>query len=60
MTSSSNTLQFILRFSSSNLKGWLMQQSKINHRSLNAEINFQLEQIMLKQQKEQPHETQKA
>lgn len=57
MTSKQTLPQFMLRFSSSETKDWLMQQSKANHRSLTAEINYQLEQIMLKQQKEQSNDT---
>lgn len=57
MTSKQTLPQFMLRFSSSETKDWLMKQSKANHRSLTAEINYQLEQIMLKQQKEQSNDT---
>lgn len=52
MNPSRNLPQFQLRFSSSELKDWFMQQSKINHRTLTAEINYHLEQAMLKQQQE--------
>lgn len=52
MTSKQTSPQFMLRFSSSETKDWLVKQSKANHRSVNSEINFQLEQIMLKQQQE--------
>lgn len=44
--------QFKVRFDSNELKDWLKAQAALNHRTMNAEINFHLEQAMLKQQKE--------
>lgn len=52
MSPSRELPQFKVRFSSQELKIWLAEQSKINHRTLNGEINYHLEQAMLKQQKE--------
>ena len=49
--------QFKLRFYSHEMKKWLELQAKANRRTINAEINFHLEQIMLKQQKEQSNDT---
>ena len=43
MTSKQTLPQFMLRFSSSETKDWLVKQSKANHRSVNSEINFHLE-----------------
>lgn len=42
--------QLKLRFSSQELKDWIAEQSKINHRTLTGEVNYHLEQAMLKQQ----------
>lgn len=50
MSPSRELPQFKVRFSSQELKIWLAEQSKINHRTLNGEINYHLEQAMLKQQ----------
>tara|TARA_B100001179_G_scaffold175256_1_gene130533 strand:- start:1266 stop:1430 length:165 start_codon:yes stop_codon:yes gene_type:complete len=41
-----------IRFCDENLLAWLKSQAALNHRTMNAEINFHLEQAMLKQQKE--------
>ena len=41
--------QFNLRFSSKELKDWISEQAKINHRTLTAEANYHLEKAMLKQ-----------
>lgn len=42
--------QLKLRFSSQEMKDWVAEQAKINHRTLTAEVNFHLEKAMLKQQ----------
>lgn len=42
--------QLKLRFSSQEMKDWIAEQAKVNHRTLTAEINFHLEKAMLKQQ----------
>lgn len=47
-----------IRFFDAELHKWLKQQAALNHRTMNAEINFQLEQAMLKQQKEGKSEEQ--
>lgn len=52
MKSNRESPQFKLRFSSLDLKEWIAQQAEKNHRSLNGEINYHLEQAMLKQQQE--------
>lgn len=44
--------QMKIRFLETETQEWIKQQAKINKRSLNAEINYHLEQAMLKQQKE--------
>ena len=44
--------QFKVRLDSNELKDWLKAQAALNHRTMNAEINFHLEQAMLKQQQE--------
>ena len=41
-----------LRFFKADLHRWLKEQAALNHRTMNAEINYHLEQAMLKQQKE--------
>lgn len=41
-----------IRFFNANLHKWLKEQAASNHRTMNAEINFHLEQTMLKKQKE--------
>lgn len=46
--------QFKLRIGSAELKQWVAEQAKTNHRSMNAEINYHLEQAMFKQ-KENNH-----
>ena len=47
-----------LRFFDADLHKWLKEQAALNHRTMNAEINYHLEQAMLKQQKESQNETQ--
>lgn len=42
--------QLKLRFSSQELKDWIAEQAKVNHRTLTAEVNFHIEKAMLKQQ----------
>ena len=42
--------QFKLRIGSAELKQWVIEQAKTNHRSMNAEINYCLEQARLRQQ----------
>lgn len=42
--------QLNLRFSSQELKNWVADQAKINHRTLTAEINYHIEKAMMKQQ----------
>ena len=42
--------QLKLRFSSQEMKDWIAEQAKINHRTLTSEVNFHLEKAMLKQQ----------
>lgn len=44
--------QFKLRFSSEEMRDWVAEQAKINYRTVTGEINYHLEQAMLKQQKE--------
>ena len=44
-----------IRFFDAKLHEWLKEQAASNHRTMNAEINFYLEQAMLKQQKEDNH-----
>ena len=39
-----------LRFFDADLHKWLKEQAALNHRTMNAEINYHLEQAMLKQQ----------
>ena len=41
-----------IRFFNEYLHAWLKAQAALNHRTMNAEINFHLEQAMLTQQKE--------
>lgn len=45
--------QLKLRFSSQQMKDWVAEQAKINHRTLTAEVNFHLEKAMLKQQEQE-------
>lgn len=45
--------QLHLRFSSQELKDWISEQAKINHRTLTAETNYHLEKAMLKQQEQE-------
>ena len=47
-----NIPQMKIRFFETETQEWIKQQAKINKRSLNAEINYHLEQAMLKQQQE--------
>lgn len=47
-----------LRFFDAKLHQWLKSQAALNHRAMNAEINYHLEQAMLKQQKEVENEKQ--
>jgi len=42
--------QLNLRFSSQELKSWVAEQAKANHRTLTAEINYHIEKAMMKQQ----------
>lgn len=49
--------QLNLRFSSHELKNWIAEQAKINHRTLTAEANYHLERAMLKQQEESSNAT---
>jgi hypothetical protein len=44
--------QLKIRFSSHELKDWIDEQAKINHRTLSSEIKYHLEQAMLKNKKE--------
>lgn len=44
--------QMKIRFLETETQEWIKQQAKINKRSLNAEVNYHLEQAMLKQQQE--------
>ena len=48
---------FKIRFSSHELKAWLAEQAKKNHRTITAEINYHLEQVMFKQQQEKQRVT---
>lgn len=52
MSPSRELPQVKFRVSSKELKNWIADQAKINNRTLTGEINFHLEQAMLKQQKE--------
>ena len=45
--------QLKLRFSSQEMKDWIAEQAKINHRTLTAEVNYHIENAMLKQQKKE-------
>lgn len=45
--------QLNLRFSSQEMKDWIAEQAKANHRSLTAEINFHIEKAMMKQQEQE-------
>lgn len=45
--------QLKLRFSSQEMKDWIAEQAKANHRTLTAEINFHIEKAMLKQQEQE-------
>lgn len=45
--------QLKLRFSSQEMKDWIAEQAKINHRTLTAEVNFHLEKAMLKQHEQE-------
>lgn len=45
--------QLNLRFSSHELKNWIAEQAKINHRTLTAEANYHLERAMLKQREQE-------
>ena len=47
--------QLKLRFSSQELKDWIAEQARINHRTLTAEANYHLERAMLKQQEQGGH-----
>lgn len=44
--------QLKVRFSSQELKDWIAEQAKINHRTLTAEVNYHLERAMSKQQQQ--------
>lgn len=41
--------QLNLRFGSQEMKDWIAEQAKINHRTLTAEVNYHLERAMNKQ-----------
>lgn len=45
--------QLKVRFGSQEMKDWIAEQAKINHRTLTAEVNFHLEKAMLKQQEQE-------
>lgn len=45
--------QLKVRFSSQDLKDWIAEQAKINHRTLTAEVNYHLERAMSKQQEQE-------
>ena len=45
--------QLKLRFSSQEMKDWIAEQAKINHRTLTAEVNYHIEKAMLKQQEQE-------
>ena len=47
--------QLKIRFSSHEIKNWIDEQAKINHRTLTAEVNYHLEKAMSKQQQEGKH-----
>jgi len=44
--------QLKVRFGSQELKDWIAEQAKINHRTLTAEVNYHLERAMSKQQQQ--------
>ena len=44
--------QMKIRFLDPLLHKWIKEQAEINKRTLNGEVNYHLEQAMLKQQKE--------
>ncbi|WP_157049311.1 hypothetical protein [Psychrobacter urativorans] len=44
--------QMKIRFLDPSLHEWIKKQAEINKRTLNGEVNYQLEQAMLTQQKE--------
>lgn len=44
--------QLKVRFVSQELKDWIAEQAKINHRTLTAEVNYHLEKAMSQQQQQ--------
>lgn len=44
--------QLNLRFSSQELKNWVAEQAKVNHRTLTAEINYHIEKAMMKKEEQ--------
>lgn len=49
--------QMKIRFHDPKTKEWIAEQAKLNKRSLNAEINYHLEQVVFKQQQEKQRVT---
>lgn len=44
--------QLNLRFSSQELKDWVAEQARVNHRTLTAEINYHIEKAMMKKEEQ--------
>ena len=48
--------QMKIRFLNPLLHDWIKEQAAANKRTLNGEVNYHLEQAMLKQQQQQEHQ----